>query len=715
MLAFVLMLLSYGAFLLILMPATSAGLTSSAAMLVAGTAFMLYKRLRGASLPLRGRYYFLPVSALLAAYFGVTFYERWINSSRLKALFGALHLPLPGLLAALSAVLALLCAYFIYAVLHSSAELKLGDSLVGCLALCGGASLMTVLLVQLMSSCELLSMGWFRLFWCVLTVAVPVTVLYCLLGRLTLSVLLGGGIFMLIGTVNAYVCRFRGRLLEPVDIFSAGTAVNVASNYRLFPLPRYVATAWVIFLAAAVLIHLTHRRERPVMNAKRRVLVLSLCAVASASVLFYASSLKTYHWSLEGAAYNGYVLDLVTKLREISPSRPDSYSTELVDSIAEEYKAADVTDADGRVPHIIVIMDEAFSDLGVVGELSCNTEPTPFISSLRENTISGYALASVHGGNTANSEYEFLTGNSLAWLSPYCVPYQQYIRSSAYSMVSYLKLYYSYKCIAMHPFASSGWNRPSVYEHFGFDEWRFLEAFPQEELVRNYVSDREMFECLTDAYEAGKSAGPLFLFGVTMQNHGGYNYAGDNYTKHISLEKYGDSFPEAEQYLSLIHETDMAVEYLISYFQSVDEDVLIVFFGDHQPNIGDGFYNAVGGNTGATLEEKQNRYKVPFFIWANYGIAEEYIECTSLNYLSSYVYDAAGLELPIYNRFLRETERYIPAINTNGFYSQSEGRFLTFEEAESEEKRRLELYEALQYNSIFDKKNRNELLFPTIQ
>ena len=47
-----------------------------------------------------------------------------------------------------------------------------------------------------------------------------------------------------------------------------------------------------------------------------------------------------------------------------------------------------------------------------------------------------------------------------------------------------------------------------------------------------------------------------------MQNHGGYTYTGDNYTKSISLNDYGSKFPEVEQYLSLIHETDKAVEHL---------------------------------------------------------------------------------------------------------------------------------------------------------
>lgn len=350
----------------------------------------------------------------------------------------------------------------------------------------------------------------------------------------------------------------------------------------------------------------------------------------------------------------------------------------------------------------------------IAGELATNQDVMPFISSLKEDTISGYTLTSVYGGNTANSEYEFLTGNSLAWLSPNVVPYQQYVRSSTYSMVSYLKSEYHYKCVAMHPFHSSGWNRPAAYEHLGFDRSYFLEDFPQLNFIREYVSDQEMFEFLIEAYEEEKDD-PLFLFGVTMQNHGGYTYTGDHYTQTISLEDYDGKFPEVEQYLSLIHETDKAVEQLITYFREVEENVVIVFYGDHQPKLDESFYRTISGKDSDTLEEQQKRYKVPFFIWANYDIEEACLDCTSLNYLSSYVYEAAGIALPPYNRFLREMEEKIPSINANGFYSPENGGFVSFDEANEEEEKWLNLYEALQYNNIFDQKQKNEALFPSIK
>lgn len=368
-----------------------------------------------------------------------------------------------------------------------------------------------------MVDAKIFSMGCINFAWGVLIVSVVILFLYCLVGRIRLAVFLGTGLFMLLSTINVYVYSFRGRMLEPVDVFSAGTALNVVENYSLLPIPSGVLSGWSGF-AALIALYCLWRQSNTRLTAKKRCALLASCVIASVAISVYAINLKTCHWGNEGAQFYGYILDFVSKIKEASVSKPEHYSIDQIDKLAEQYAEAINKNSETESsdpPHIIVIMDESFADLSVVGELATNTEVTPFISSLKENTISGYALASIYGGNTANSEYEFLTGNSLAWLSPNSVPYQQYIRSSTYSMVSYLKSVYNYQCVAMHPFYSSGWNRPAAYEAFGFDTCYFVEDFPQSNLVRNYVSDQEMFEFLIETFEQQKET-PLFLFGVTM-------------------------------------------------------------------------------------------------------------------------------------------------------------------------------------------------------
>ena len=709
-----LLTLSYGAFLILLMPATGTGILSVSVIFALGLSSMIFKKVHQIHFWKNKQYSLLATSALIVPYLGFAFYTRWLPSSKMQAIAGLLHISVETWLLMCSIALSVFSIYFIYIALQMISKMQ--NNYVKSLICSLIAAVITVILAQIIVNIPVLSMGFLKFLWGILIVATAILFIYCLSGKIMPAVFLGAGFFMVISTVNVYVYRFRGRLFEPVDIFSAGTAMNVAENYNLFPIPPKVLLCWGIFATLLIAFYFIQQKDKQSLSLKSRFALLAACVISFSAIFVCASNLKTYHWQKQGVNFNGYILDFVAKFKEISVTEPDNYSNELITSLADQYSTNDdvckssVTNS----PHIFVVMDEAFSDLSVVGELSTNAEVMPFISSLKENTISGYTLASVYGGNTANSEYEFLTGNSLAFLSPNVVPYQQYVRSSTYSMVSYLKSTYDYKCLAMHPFHANGWNRPSAYGHLGFDECFFLEDFPQKDLVREYVSDREMFNYLIETYEAHKHD-PLFIWGVTMQNHGGYAYTGENFTQSIFLKEHPGKFPEVEQYLSLIHETDKAVEQLITYFENVEEDVIIVFYGDHQPGIDESFYETISGTTASTLDEQQKRYLVPFFIWANYDIDEQYIERTSLNYLSSYVYDVAGIDLPPYNRFLRDMEDVIPAVNANGFYSPEKGCYLPFEEATGEAQQWLDTYEALQYNNIFDKANQNKVLFPVLE
>lgn len=147
-----------------------------------------------------------------------------------------------------------------------------------------------------------------------------------------------------------------------------------------------------------------------------------------------------------------------------------------------------------------IIMDESFADLSVLGnEISTNQEVTPFYNSLQENVVKGYVLTSVFGGGTPNSEYELLSGNTMAFLPRGSIVYQQYIKDNTYSLISYLSKW-GYYCSAKHPFFANGWKRAFAYPELGFDEFSFIDNYPQKYLNRNYVSDQEMFEQIIDLY-----------------------------------------------------------------------------------------------------------------------------------------------------------------------------------------------------------------------
>ena len=167
----------------------------------------------------------------------------------------------------------------------------------------------------------------------------------------------------------------------------------------------------------------------------------------------------------------------------------------------------------------------------------------------------------------------------------------------------------------------------------------------------------------------------------------------------------------------MIRESDDALCDFVNYFRCVEEPVQIVFFGDHQPSLNRKFYEILNGKglSGLTMSELEALYTVPFFIWTNYDTPEATIEITSLNFLSSLALERAGLDLPPYNQFMLDLMEVVPALNARGYYSLEKGKYLHIEEAMGKEALWLAKYKYLQYNGLFDVRNRSELFFPYIE
>lgn len=512
-----------------------------------------------------------------------------------------------------------------------------------------------------------------------------------------------------LATVNHFVFGFRGSEFAPYDILAASTAFNVVGNYT-FEITTPMLYAYIIGMlyccAGFALPKIVPTRSWKKMLSGAMVLVLLFCAV-----FFGSSGIKAQHFGQMGSYNNGYLLNFALQLRNLSVKKPAAYSAETIKALEDKYASHEIGDV--RDVDVIVIMSEAYGDLSVFSTpLSTNTEIMPFISSLEDNVIKGHALVSGIGGGTSNSEYEFLTSNSLGLLPTGCFPFQQYVKFGSYSVVSGFENM-EYTSLGTHPASGENWMRTTVYPNFGFDEYYFVDDYPQENLLRGMVSDEEMVEQLIRWYEQGSVSGNQFIFGVTMQNHSPYDFEDVDFSNPVELDGLSRNYSDVNQYLSLLNESDAAFEKLITYVEEANRDVVILFFGDHLPQFAGSFYEELHGESFDTLEEQMLQYTVPFFIWANYDIEEQDVELTSLNFLSNYVYEVAGLPLPAYNAFLEDVQEVVPAMNAFGYYSEEKGTIIPYDEAEGQEAEMLNLYRILQYNCLFDEDNRSKVFFPS--
>ena len=529
--------------------------------------------------------------------------------------------------------------------------------------------------------------------------------IYLITLRWKLSMSLSSILLFVLAVVNGLVWQFRGKEFIFSDMVAAGTAMTVVSEYTAEITLRMVTTLAIWSLAMFSQFSIPKLAVQ--RKGRARLVSLAAEAVLVAFVLVSMGNMYIQTWSTRGTTGNGTYMNFLLSIEDSIVREPEGYSDEAVAELADSY--AQTTQEAG--PNIIVIMNESFSDLSVLGsEISANIDSLEFYHSLQENTIRGYALTPAFGGATANAEFEFLTGHNMGMLPSGGYPYQQYVYENTYALPWLLRSS-GYECFATHPLMGTGWSRNRVYPLIGFEESTFIEDYPRENMVRKYVSDREMYEYVMDKMYAKEENAKLFLFGITMQNHGGYDYEGENYTKTVDLIGYKQDYPGAEQYLSLMHESDKALEYLITSLQEYPEDTVLLFFGDHLPRLENEFYEELHGGAFATLDEQVLQRTIPFMIWANYDIEEKVMERSCLSYLSVYLLETAGIELPPYYQFLRDMSEVIPAMNNQGYYSVSQGKMLPYSKAAGQELEWLQKYRTVQHNNLFDGKNRSETFF----
>ena len=540
---------------------------------------------------------------------------------------------------------------------------------------------------------------------------------FMVLGSLKWSLRLQSAFFMLIGLANYYVLEFRSAPIMPWDIYSFGTAMSVAGNFE-YTLEKQTVFVIIGFVVLLIIEEFPNLRISRISIVSKKV-IYAIRAVSAGICVCLLFGFTHMLWQestiIKFGMYDklftptviskrdGTAIGFLMELQYITVDKPSNYSADMAEQILEPFSemAAENPAPVHDAPNIIVIMNEAFSDPAVLGNFETNEEYMPFVHSVLngevENTTSGWLNVSVLGGNTANTEFEFLTGNTMAFLPQGSVPYQQYVKGEQESLASHLKTL-GYQTIAMHPYNSTGWDRNKVYPLLGFDKMYFIKDYSSPEKIRKYVSDLACYDKIIELYEEKPKDTPFFIFNVTMQNHSSYSEEFDNFTPDITVTDSNSK--TLNNYLSLMKISDEALEYLIDYFSTVEEDTVVIFFGDHQPtnSVVSNIWKLNGKNGNELSEEDEaKRYKVPLIIWSNFdtGITTDFE--TSTNFLASRVLELSKLPLYDYSMYLKRLSENYPVV-TSMRAENSDGESTEVKNVMGE----LNNYAILQYNRLFD-------------
>ena len=367
--------------------------------------------------------------------------------------------------------------------------------------------------------------------------------------------------------------------------------------------------------------------------------VLSLGVLVALIFTLYASDTLYDSFSVTNAYYIpsvfnelGFPYCFCHQFTTYTVDRPDGYSR----SQAAAWDGEETEPKERRNVHVILVMNEAFSALSEEPAFTYTAENDPLATyhSLQSDphALTGRVVVPGFAGGTANTEFDILTGMQTRALSQ--------TTTSAFRVVnrnldSLFRIYGAdgYKTLFLHPGYDWFYNRENVYRWLGAGESRFIDDMPDAEYKGSWVTDQYMAGEIESAFEEAVSNGThLFNYTTTIQNHMSYTAAkyGEG---HVSpaLQTNLSLSPETEAMLSVymegLRDADAMLARLTEYFSQTEEPVLLAFYGDHLPYLGDGMqgYRDIDSQVAVPESEREDplcSYETPYVLWVNDAAAE---------------------------------------------------------------------------------------------
>ncbi|PYI51232.1 hypothetical protein DLM86_25790 [Paenibacillus flagellatus] len=500
-------------------------------------------------------------------------------------------------------------------------------------------------------------------------VFLALSAVYALVGSLIPSAAITALLVFVASMISYFKTKLIGEPFFPWDLLLNKEGLNVVSLVS-------GKAMWVrVGLALAVVTGLFALRlivpRLPLRLAPR--LVLGFTAIAalygfatdagwSGRLMSRAGASEIVWDQQQNYGHNGLALAFTMNAKHTIVPKPPGYGEPAIAGIAQELKAGKeaVTAAaaspdplQGTKPNVIFLMNEAFWDPTLLPDVYFREDPIPTVRRLQAESQSGYMLSPQFGGGTSNVEFEVLTGYSMSFLPAGSVPYQQYVKKPIPSLASYFEEQ-GYKSVGIHSYEGWFWDRTNVYGRMGFESFYSQEQFDNPVYRGNFIADSEVARKIMQVVDETEQ--PMFIYAVTMQNHGPYDDS--RYPDDTPIDIEGDLTDEAlsvlQTYAIGASDADASLQMLIDHFEQSGEPTVIVFYGDHLPMLGMGYdVYKQGGMIRSdrsdewSLEERQRMHSVPFVMWSNFGgLSTETVPAISASFMGAYVLDALGMEKP---------------------------------------------------------------------
>lgn len=375
----------------------------------------------------------------------------------------------------------------------------------------------------------------------------------------------------------------------------------------------------------------------------------------------------------------------------------DKYTTITVDNVDASYdffekkiyKTKELANTYYR-PTIITIMNESWWNTDNVMDNSIfSLDPMFTYKELSQKCSVGYLSTNVFGGGTISSEAEFLTGLNTKHLFSDTGVYSELAERKVSSIVDYFHAL-GYTATAIHPYYGSFYDRNKIYAMMGFDKVIFEDNMDYTNIYTKYISDNSMIKQIIKEYEENSST-QSFIFAVSIANHVrrlGYekDYVKDyDYPISVTIDRelfrteYYDDFVN---YINGIYLANEAFAQLVTYFENVDEPVVLVMYGDHCPSFSSEIMEMLGID-GDDYMSLKKQYSVPVIMWSNINTEKMEFTGENINYLPQMLLEYAGLpesymtQILCFERsiFKADTRHFVEDVNGNPIENYNDEQF----------------------------------------
>lgn len=242
--------------------------------------------------------------------------------------------------------------------------------------------------------------------------------------------------------------------------------------------------------------------------------------------------------------------------------------------------------ANGRgretLPNLVAVQSESFFDARRLLP-AIRPEVLHGFDRLRRESLSGRLAVPAWGANTMRTEFAFLSGIPATELGVHRFnPFRSYARRPLPGIASSLRAL-GYRTVCIHPHPVGFFGRDRVYPHLGFDRFIDIEGFRGAEKFGPYTADAAVAAKVAEVL--GTEPEPLFVFAITMENHGP-----------LHLEKVGpgdepalyrrtppSGFDQLTVYLRHLANADRMLTELQRLLIASPRESVLCFFGDHVP------------------------------------------------------------------------------------------------------------------------------------